>query len=174
MLCDKMKAPSAFKHGLLGCGAGVVISILFLPLNFLLALVLLVFLLMRLFGRTISGRVNYLIAGGIGLATVAVAIALPVKQLDGRVGPFRYGRMSLDELCQKLGKDHRVLVSADRWTVTNLVDSFATESGMTRREVLEKLAREANCELHIGYCGTGATFLFGAHPSFTRLHAVTV
>jgi hypothetical protein len=82
-----MKALQAFKHGLLGFGAGVVVSILFFPLNLLLAWVLLVLLLLRLFAGTTGGRVKHLIAGGVGLATVSVAIVLPVKQLDGRVGP---------------------------------------------------------------------------------------
>jgi hypothetical protein len=166
-----MRVPPASKYGLLGFGAGAAVSVLFFPLNFLLALVLLLWLLVRLFRRAPGVRVKHLVAGGIGLATVAVAIVLPVKQLDGRVDPFRYERMSLDELCQTLGRDHHVLVSADRWTGTNVVDAFATERVMTRREVLGQLAQAANCELHIGYCGTGATFLFGAHPSFTRLYA---
>jgi len=166
-----MKALPPLRYVLFGFTAGAAVSILFLPLNFFLALVLLILLLVQLFRRPSSERVGHWIAGGVALATVTVAIVLPLKQLDGRVGPFRYGRMSLDELCQALCRDHRVFVSADRGTVTNMVDSFATERKMSRREVLEKLAKEANCDLHIGYCGTGATFLFGAHPSFTRLHA---
>ena len=165
-----MSAPLATKYGLVGFISGAAVSILFFPLNFLLALVLIILLLVRLFGRKPAARVYYLISGGIGLAAVAVAIALPMKQLDGRVGPFRYERMSLDDLCQALGRDHSVRVSVDRWTGTSVVDSFAMEREMSRREVLEKLANEANCELRIAYCGTGATFLFGAHPSVTRLH----
>jgi hypothetical protein len=78
--------------------------------------------------------------------------------------------MSLDQLTQTLQREHRVFVIADNSIRTNILDSFVTERAMNRREVLEKLAKEAHCELHIGYCGTGATFLFGAHPSFTTLH----
>jgi hypothetical protein len=164
-----MRAPSAFKYGLLGFAAGALVGILFFPLNFLAALVLLVFLLVR-FARPPGERAKLLIASGVGLATVAVSIFLPVKQLDGRVGPFRYGRMSLDQLSQTLQREHRVFVIADSSIRTNVLDSFVTERVMSRREVLRKLAKETNCELHIGHCGTGATFLFGAHPSFTRLH----
>jgi hypothetical protein len=166
-----MRAPTAFKSALLGFVAGAVVSILFFPLNFLLALVLLGPLLAELFARPPGGRATLLIAGGIGLATIVISIVLPVKQLDGRVGPFRYGRMSLEQLCETLGRNHSVLVMANRSIGTNVLDSFVTERVMSRREVLEKLAREADCELCIGYCGTGATFLFGAHPSFTRLNA---
>lgn len=161
----------AFKYSLLGFAGGALVSILFFPLNVLLALILLGFLVATLLARPPGVRARHLMAGGVCLATVAVAIVLPVKQLDGRVGPFRYGRMSLDELTQTLQREHRVFVIADGSIRTNLLDSFVIERGMSRREVLEKLAREAHCELHIGYCGTGATFLFGAHLSFTTLHA---
>jgi hypothetical protein len=34
-----------------------------------------------------------------------------------------------------------------------------------------RAAGEKTGDLHVGYCGTGATLLFGAHPSFTRLKA---
>jgi hypothetical protein len=166
-----MMAPLGIKYALLGFGAGALISVLIFPLNFLLALILFLWMLVRVLGRAPDERAKHWIAAGVALTTVAVAIVLPVKQLDGRVGPFRYGRMSLDELCVRLGRDHHVLVSADRATGTNLVGSFTTDRAMTKREVLEKLAREATCDLHIGYCGTGATLLFGAHPSFTRLHS---
>jgi hypothetical protein len=166
-----MRAPPAFNYGLLAFAAGALVSILFFPLNFLLALVLLGPLLAAFFARPPGGRARHLLAAGVGLATVAVAIALPVKQLDGRVGPLRYGRMSLDQLTRALQTEHRVFVTADNSIRTNVLNSFVTERAMSRRDVLEKLADEANCDLHIGYCGTGATFLFGAHPSFTRLHA---
>lgn len=145
-------------------------SVLFFPLNFLVGLALL-FLLIRWSRRAPGAAVKHLIAGGVGLATVATAMVLPVKQLDGRVEPLRYDRISLDELCLVLRRDHRIFVSADRWAGTNVLDSFSTECVMTRREILEKLAQAANCDLKIGYCETGATVLFGAHPSFTRLHA---
>lgn len=166
-----MRARSTFKFALLGFAAGAVVSILFFPLNFLAALILLIPLLAMLFARPPGGKTRHLIASAVAAATVAVAIVLPVKQLDGRVGPFRYGRMSLDQLCQALSKDHSVYAMADRSTGTNVLDSFVTERRLSRREVLEKLSHDADCELHIGYCVNGATFLFGAHPSYTRLHA---
>jgi hypothetical protein len=161
------------KHALLGFGAGVAVGVLFFPLNIILAVVLLFLLLVRIFGCQPGERMPHLMAGGICVATVIISVVLPVKQLDREVGPFRYEAMSLDDLCRALRKDHRVVVNADRWVSTNLVDSFVTDRAMSRRQVLQKLAQETGCELQIGYCGTGATFLFGAHPSFTRLRAKT-
>jgi hypothetical protein len=166
-----MRARPIFKYGLLGFAAGAVVSILFFPLNLLAALILLVPLLAMFFARPPGGRATLLTACGVAGATVAVALVLPVKQLDGQVGPFQYGRMSLDQLCQALGKDHSVYAIADRSTWTNVLDSFVIERRMSRREVLEKLAHDTDCELHIGYCANGATFLFGAYPSYTRLRA---
>lgn len=49
------------------------------------------------------------------------------------------------------------------------VVSLARDRSMTKKEVLEKLARDTGTELRIGYCGTAANLLFGAHPSFTTL-----
>jgi len=120
-----MRASPAFNYGLLGLAAGALVSILFFPLNFLVALVLLGPLLAGFIARPPGGRIRHFITCG---------------------------------------------VIVDESIRTNVIDSFVAERAMSRRDVLGKLAREAACELHIGYCGTGATFLFGAHPSFTRLH----
>lgn len=90
-------------------------------------------------------------------------------KLDQKVGPFHYGQMSIDELCQKLRSDHRVLVRADRETGTRMMANFGTDRSMSRRAVLEKLTRESDCDLCIGYCGTGATFPFWSSP---QLHDI--
>jgi hypothetical protein len=104
-----------------------------------------------------------------GLTVVIVAVLLPVKNLDRIVGPMHYGTMTMDELTRSLARDWRVFASPDYSASTNIVVAFSTSEPLTRREVLQKLARETGSEIRIGYCGTGATFLFGAHPSFTRL-----
>jgi hypothetical protein len=104
-----------------------------------------------------------------GLTVVIVAVLLPVKNLDRIVGPMHYGTMTMDELTRSLARDWRVFASPDYSASTNVVVAFSTSEPLTRREVLQKLARETGSEIRIGYCGTGATFLFGAHPSFTRL-----
>lgn len=103
------------------------------------------------------------------LATVVVAAVLPVKHLDKKVGPMTYQPMPLDSLTDSLRRDWRIPVRIFDAESRDQVMAFRTDRTMTRREVLEKLAHESSLELHIGYCGTGATFLFGAHPSFTSL-----
>jgi hypothetical protein len=103
------------------------------------------------------------------LVVVSIAVFLPTKHLDRRVGPIHYERMSLDSLCQALSKDYRVFARAPYPQGTTQFIAFHTERAMTRREVLQKLAADADLDLHIGYCGTGSSFLFGSHPSFTRL-----
>jgi hypothetical protein len=46
---------------------------------------------------------------------------------------------------------------------------FSTTKPMSRLKVLQKLAQETGGELQLGFCGTGATILFGAYPCFTTL-----
>lgn len=82
---------------------------------------------------------------------------------------MRYEAMPLGQLTRRLFEDWRVMVSSDSLASSERVVAFSTLAPMSRRQVLQNLARETGAELRIGYCGTGATFLFGAHPSFTRL-----
>ncbi len=82
---------------------------------------------------------------------------------------MRYERMPLETLARSLHHDWRVPVRVRDAQSKSVVVSFRTAEAMTRREVLELLARESSLDLRIRYCGTGATFLFGAHPSFTTL-----
>jgi hypothetical protein len=103
------------------------------------------------------------------LVAIGLAAALPVKQLDRKVGPISYERMSIDGLCQSLSKDYRVFARAPYPQGSDRFLAFHTDREMTKREVLQKLAAETDCDLHIGYCGSGASFLFGSHPSFTSL-----
>ncbi len=166
-----MKAFVIFKIVATGVAMGVAISIVPFPLNVLCAALVLGFWLVRPSRLPSTKGASHWMVAGIAAATVLGAILLPVKQLDGSVGPFRYEPMSMEDLCRRLGRDHRVFVSADQQTGTNRVPAFFTDHAMSRRAVLQKLARETDCELRIGYCGTGATLLFGAHPSFTRLRA---
>jgi hypothetical protein len=105
----------------------------------------------------------------VAIAVVVTATCLPVKQLDRSVGPMNYKAMSLLQLTQLLAEDWRVFVRPDSLIATGKVTAFKTTEPMSRPQVLQKLARETGGELHIGFCGTGATFLFGAHPSFTKL-----
>lgn len=161
---------SGFIRALLaGAAIGGVTSIAPIPLNLLGPALFLGIAMVRLNKRQPGVRGSLWVSGGVAAAMVLGAIWLPVKQLDGKVDPFHYQAMSLDDLCEKLRSDHRVLVRADVAAGTNWMAAFSSDRVMSRREVLEKLAQEAECDLRIRYCGTGATVLWGAHPGFTRL-----
>jgi hypothetical protein len=104
------------------------------------------------------------------LGTVFVCWHLPVKQLDRMVGPAEYASMSLKELTERLRLDHGIHVSTFDPEAKTQVLSFSIPHRMSRRRVLEKLANDSGWTLQIGYCGTGATILFGSSPSFTTLY----
>ena len=167
-----MIAPrTLWKHVALGFVSGVVISLMPLELMLLVVPGLLIAGMLAAKRRPPgSALTSYALAGIAGLGAICLAILLPVKQLDGRVGPIHYDRMSLDDLCQALTKNDRVFVRAPYPQGTNIFLAFHTDRAMPRREVLQKLADDAACDLRIGFCGSGATILFGAHPSFTGLH----
>lgn len=170
-LCLKMKKTySHIGHAVLGLGEGGLVGIMPLPLNLgfiLLFLALWPISLAR--SKTPVERTGHLIKIAVGIATVVAAILLPVKQLDGRVGPIHYEKMSLSELCDRLNEDWNVYVTAYDPPIALTSVTFRTEGKMSRRQVLEKLANDMNMDLQIGSCGTGATFLFGSLPCFTRL-----
>lgn len=100
---------------------------------------------------------------------LTVCAFLPVKQLDVEVGPIAYDGLSLSELCDRLRADHGIACQVwDRSAYTCRL-SFSTNQPLSRRKVLAKLSNDTDRPLHIGYCGTNATILFGAYPSFTYL-----
>jgi hypothetical protein len=149
---------------------GGVLSILPLPFNVLLIVVLSVFSVVSL--SRLRSRLNWIersLEASVAAGVVLAAIVIPVKHLDRSVGPMHYDPMPLDQLTRALAKDWGVHISLDSLTSSERVMAFSTIEPMSRRQVLQKLARESGGELDIGYCGTGATFLFGAYPSFTRL-----
>ncbi len=157
-------------HGLIGLVEGGLISIMPLPLNLgfiLLFLILWPISLAR--SKTPVERMGHLIKICVGVGTVVMAILLPVKQLDGQVGPMHYEEISLPRLCDRLNEDWHVSVWAYDSAIAHTAVTFRTEGRMSRRQVLEKLADDMNMDLEIGSCGTGATFLFGSLPCFTRL-----
>jgi hypothetical protein len=153
-------------YGVLGLLEGGIVSIVPLPINFL-------FLILWPFSIFCSiskeERTKHFLKIVVGIFTIIMAILLPVKHLDGCVGPMRYERMSLYALSLRLNADWAMnITSLDSGINTFL--AFKIDQKVTRQEVLEKLAKDADCDLRIGYCGTGATLLFGAHPSFVTLH----
>jgi hypothetical protein len=171
-----MKVPrTSFKHLAFGLVAGAAMSVLPCEVSVLLGMAFLVIWIIALRRRPAGfGMTSYFVGAIAALVIVVTAILLPVKQLDRSVGPIHYERRSLNELCAALSREHLIFVSTDYRTGTNIFIAFSTDRPMTKREVLQKLAKDTDRELHIGYCGTGATFLFGAHPSFTRLDVKAV
>lgn len=156
-----------------GLVVGALVAILPLPINLIMAVVVLVvWTVVRICRRAQFTTRAIGVAAGVATITVLAAIVAPLKQLDGVVPPLHYGHMSLDQVCDSLARDHRVFVSPDESARAQVVAAFTTDRPMTRREVLQKLARDTGTRLDIGYCGFGATLLFGAHPSFTRLRSV--
>jgi hypothetical protein len=168
-----MKSPPAiFKHLACGFTAGAVVSAAPFELCTLLVpglLVLWWFLAKRC--PPGNGLKSHALVGGAALATICTAAFLPFKNLDGNVGPINYERMSLDGLCEALRKDYRVFARAPYPQGTNIFVAFHTDRPLPRRDVLERLAEIADCDLHIGRCGNGASLLFGGQPYFTRLEA---
>ena len=166
-----MKKPFSHSgHAVLGLAEGALVSIMPLPINFgfiLLFLILWPISLVR--SVTPVERMGHLIKIGVGVMTVVVAILLPVKHLDGRVGPMDYEPMSLYELSRHLYEDWRIPTMIYDSGATNTFLTFRIDKRVSRRFVLDKLAKDTDRELRIRRCGTGATFLFGAHPSFTTL-----
>jgi len=158
------------KHVISGILAGVVVSVIPWELAFLMTALLLVvfFVKFRHYAGTNSIPVVS-ISVPAALAVVVVAVLLPVKHLDREVGPFIYRTMTLDELTRSLATDWEVYANPDYSASANVVVGFRTSEPMTRLEVLRKLSQETGSEIKIGYCLTGASFLFGASPSLTRL-----
>jgi hypothetical protein len=155
-----------------GIIVGAVVSALPMPTNILAAAIMVtVWLIVRKRRRAQFTTRAIAIAAAVVIVSVRIAIVLPVKQLDGVVPPLHYEHVSLVAVCNSLARDHQVFVSPDDSVRARAVVTFTTDRPMTRREVLQKLAHATGTRLDIGYCGTGATLLWGAHPSFTRLRS---
>jgi len=163
-------AHSHFRHAALGFFEGGLMSILPMPFGHGL-FILFIFLwpISLALANSPRKRKGHLIKIAVGIATLVSAILLPIKQLDGKVGPMHYEDVPLTQLCQHLMRDWKIYVSAYDHNGIDQAFTFLTEQRMTRREVLERLARETEMDLQIGYCNNGASFLFGAHPCFTSL-----
>ena len=92
-----MIAPrTLWKHVALGFVSGVVISLMPLELMLLVVPGLLIAGMLAAKRRPPgSALTSYVLAGIAGLGAISLAILLPVKQLDRRVGPIHCERMSL-------------------------------------------------------------------------------
>jgi len=156
-----------FKRGL---AIGALVSVLPFPLHYLSIVALGIYAALTLITKrsvlTIKSRAMEL--AGFA-AMVGIAIFLPLKQLDQKVGPIHYDPMPLNELQLALSRDWHVITMPLGKHENEPMISFTTDTALSRRKVLEKLARETGGDLYISYCANGSTFLFGAHPSFTML-----
>ena len=163
--------PDMIRPLLVGLITGVILSILPMELVVLLVIVILILFCISWIRSKKPHKGRRHLVGAVTAVTIGViATSLPVKNLDRKVGPMHYGPMTFEELTEALAKDWGVFAMPDDYK--GVIAGFETTEPLTRREVLEKLAQETNTELHIGYCGTGASLLFGAHPSFTTLRSV--
>lgn len=157
-------------YGALGLAEGGLVSILPLPSNLLLIAILLAsWPIALLRGVSTSRGMGHLIKMALAIAAVSAAMMLPVKHLDGQVGPMLYERISLDDLSRRLFVDWQISVTAYDAISADTFLTFRIDKPMSRRRVLEKLAQDTGWDLNYGYCGTGATILYGAYPSFTTL-----
>lgn len=157
------------RAGLLGLLLGGVVSVMLIELNLLLIPLLVVWWVVRLSRIDRTRMASHVLVPVVAVCVVLIAMVLPVKNLDRRVGPMAYGQMPLEDLTQRLREDWGVSVMVWDWESRQRVVAFQTDRRMSRRELLHLLAERTDLELNIGYCGTSATFLFGAHPSFTSL-----
>jgi hypothetical protein len=92
------------------------------------------------------------------------AIQIPLGDIHGRVDPFAYGPMHLENLKAKLNEEQGVFVIIEPKIKTNLV-TFTVDRRMSRREVVRKLASETGMELRFRSCASGGTLLFGCHTA---------
>ena len=146
------------KSLVIGALAGFLGSIVPLEGVVLAGLGFALFLFVRLLWGVQAGFGACGIGAATAIAVMAAAVLVPVKPLNGTVGPMRYEAIRLDVLGDTMQRDWGLPFHS---TSRRMV-SFRTDEPMTRRAVLEKLARETGLVLHIRCCGNGATLLFGA------------
>jgi len=110
-----------------------------------------------------------LAAFGVAVVVLAICRWLPVKYIDGVVGPVAYPEMPLGELSGRMADDDilpRIALRPD-WYDRKI--GFTIDRPTTRRAVLRKLAEDLDVKASIGYCGTDATILWGGYPMFVSL-----
>jgi hypothetical protein len=159
---------SSFTSVCFGLATGAAYSVLGTGINVIAAIVVGGIAFVIMLRKKMPIWSTALVATIAGVLTTYVAIALPVKALDAKVPPLHFEQMRLMDLCNELDRHHHIWVHAEPENEMIQI-AFSTERRMTKREVLENLARDTGTKLDIGYCGTGASLLFGGFPSFTRL-----
>jgi hypothetical protein len=101
----------------------------------------------------------------VATSIVVAAIAAP-KDDDRIVGPVSYENLPLHDLCADLSWNHHVPVRA--WGEADFRNSisFSTSISMTRRQLVQGLARATNREAKYWGCLSGGSFLFGHSGAF--------
>jgi hypothetical protein len=105
-----------------------------------------------------------LAAFGLAIVVLAICHWLPVKYIDGVVGPATYEETTLAELCNRMAHDD-ILPDAFQelgWYEGKI--SFTIDRPMGRGAVLRKLSEDLGVEASIAYCGTTFTILWGNFP----------
>lgn len=159
-------------HLALGLFEGVLASVLPFEFNLLvIPAILILWAVASIRSATAQERAGHRLKMLTAVGCAFIAALLPVKELDIRVGPMDYPEMSFRELEENLLKDWGISIHASDSRLYERRVAFVVPRRASRREVMAMLARQTNTDLHIGYCGSGASLLFGACPCFTRLQA---
>ena len=93
------------------------------------------------------------------VGVVVIAMLLPVKHLDGKVGPMSYPAMPLEELGKKLSEDWQVPVHLFDKALAQRRVAFVIKEPLARREVLQRLSQASHRE---------AELITALNPRFNR------
>lgn len=159
----------------MGLLCGILFSTISIGMSWIFALPPLFFIS---FGSEPSALVRW---GRAGIAmlvligTVTLCGWLPVKALDRKIPAVHFESLSLAEVCGTLKFEHKIPLPCSALSAETLarVIDFETTDWMSKRDVANKFAHEQKLVFREGYCGTGATVLWGGHPSFCRLDEIT-
>lgn len=97
--------------------------------------------------------------------TIAICAELPFKYVD-------LHRVELTADCTTIGELKHALRLRTEQTELDAKTVCFTERSPTLRTVRDELERQTNTTLQLGYCGNGASFLFGAYPLHKEIVAV--
>jgi hypothetical protein len=101
------------------------------------------------------------------IVTVIVAGAIRTPKYDDElVGPIAFKDISLRNLCQKLNEEYGVRVRTFEDSADALTLSFSTTKPMSRRAVVEVLAKQVDYTSSFAGCGTDATLLTGTWGTY--------
>ena len=96
----------------------------------------------------------------VTLVLIAIAARAPTKWLDRRVGPFLQTRMTLGGLEATAGGGY--LLTIPDVAKARIID--VPRKAVSIRELVRLIEDQTALRHDIGWCGTGASVLYGAHP----------